>query len=126
MGKKAEAEIIRHTKEYIQTLASIRQVEVLDHFPRQKKLLKGIAGSWEIAIPIEEGVFNLGQEKQRLEKELSKIRLDIEKIETRLKNTDFLNRAPKEVIEEAKRKLRDLQGKKTKLEESLKHILSLM
>jgi len=126
VGKKAEAEIIRDTKEYIQTLANIRQVEILDHFPRQKKLLKGIAGSWEIAIPIEEGVFNLNQEKQRLEKELSKIMLDIEKIETRLKNTNFLNRAPKEVIKETKGKLRDLQGKKTKLEESLEHILSLI
>jgi valyl-tRNA synthetase len=51
VGKKAEAEIIRDTKEYIQTLANICQVEILDHFPRQKKLLKGIAGSWEIAIP---------------------------------------------------------------------------
>jgi valyl-tRNA synthetase len=126
VGKKAEAEIIRHTKEYIQTLANIRQVEILEHFPKEKKLLKGIAGSWEIAIPIEEGVFNLDQEKQRLEKELSKIKLDIDKIETRLKNTNFLDRAPKEVIKEAKGKLRDLQGKKTKLEESLKHIISLI
>ncbi|NIO49022.1 MAG: valine--tRNA ligase [Candidatus Aminicenantes bacterium] len=126
VGKKAEAEIIRHTKDYIQTLANIRQVEILDHFPRQKKLLKGIAGSWEIAIPIEEGVFNLNQEKQRLEKEISKITLDIEKIETRFKNANFLNRAPKEVIKETKGKLRDLRGKKTKLEESLNHVLSLL
>ncbi len=126
VGKKAEAEIIRHTMEYIQTLANIRQVEILDHFPQKKKLLKGIAGSWEIAIPIEEGVFDLNQEKLRLEKELSKIMSDIEKIETRLKNTSFLNRAPKEVIKEAKGKLRVLQGKKTKLEESLKHIISLI
>ncbi|TET69537.1 MAG: valine--tRNA ligase [Candidatus Aminicenantes bacterium] len=126
VGKKTEAEIIRHNKEYIQALANIRQVEILDHFPQQKKFLKGIAGSWEIAIPIEEGVFNLNQEKQRLEKELSKIMLEIEKIESRLKNTNFLNRAPKEVIKETKGKLRDLRDKKTKLEESLKHILSLI
>ncbi len=126
VGKKAEAEIIRHNKEYIQALANIRQVEILDHFPQQKKFLKAIAGSWEIAIPIEEGVFDLNQEKQRLEKELSKIMLEIEKIESRLKNTNFLNRAPKEVIKETKGKLRDLQSKKTKLEESLKHILSLI
>lgn len=126
VGKKAEAEIIRHNKEYIQALANIRQVEILDHFPQQKKFLKGIAGSWEIAIPIEEGVFNLNQEKQRLEKELSKIMLEIEKIESRLKKTNFLNRAPKEVINETKGKLLDLGGKKAKLEESLKHILSLI
>lgn len=126
VGKKTEAEIIRHNKEYIQALANIRQVEILDHFPQQKKFLKGIAGSWEIAIPIEEGVFNLNQEKQRLEKELSKIMLEIEKIESRLKNTNFLNRAPKDVIKETKGKLQDLRDKKTKLEESLKHILSLI
>ena len=126
VGKKADAEIIHHNKEYIQALANIRQVEILDHFPQQKKFLKGIAGSWEIAIPIEEGVFNLNQEKQRLEKELSKTMLEIEKIESRLKNTNFLNRAPKEVINETKGKLRDLGGKKAKLEESLKHILSLI
>jgi valyl-tRNA synthetase len=126
VGKKTEAEIIRHNKEYIQTLANIRQVEILEHFPQQKKFLKGIAGSWEIAIPIEEGVFNLNQEKERLEKELSKIMLEIEKIESRLKNTNFLNRAPKEVVKETKGKLRDLRDKKTKTEESLKHILSLI
>ena len=126
VGKKAEAEIIRHNKEYIQTLANIRQVEIMEHFPQQKKFLKGIAGSWEIAIPIEEGVFNLNQEKERLEKELSKIMLEIEKIESRLKNTNFLNRAPKEVVKETKGKLRDLRDKKTKTEESLKHILSLI
>jgi valyl-tRNA synthetase len=126
VGKKAEAEIILHTKDYIQTLANIGQVEILDHFPRQKKLLKGIAGSWEIAIPIEEGVFNLNQEKQRLEKELSKITLDIDKVEARLKNTNFLKRAPQEVVNETKGKLRDLRSKKTKLDESLDHILSLI
>ena len=126
VGKKTEAEIIRHNKEYIQALANIGQVEILDHFPQQKKFLKGIAGSWEIAIPIEEGVFNLNQEKERLEKELSKIMLEIEKIESRLKNTNFLNRAPKEVVKETKGKLRDLRDKKTKTEESLKHILSLI
>jgi valyl-tRNA synthetase len=126
VGEQVEVQIIRQNQEYVQTLANIRQVEILEHFPQEKKLLKGIAGSWEIAIPIEEGVFNLDQEKQRLEKELSKIKLDIEKIETRLNNTNFLNRAPKEVIKEAKGKLRDLQGKETKLEESLKHILSLI
>ena len=60
------------------------------------------------------------------EKELSKIMLEIEKIESRLQNTNFLDRAPKEVIKETKGKLRDLRDKKTKLEESLKHILSLI
>ena len=124
--KEKEKQIILENQTYIQTLANIGAVEILDCFPEEKKLLKGIAGSWEIAIPIEEGVFNLEQEKRRLEKELVKITQDMQRIEQRLQNQDFLKRAPSEIIQETKERLKKLQEKKIKLEESFKHILSLI
>ncbi|MBA7665981.1 Valine--tRNA ligase [subsurface metagenome] len=124
--KDEEKKIILENQTYIRTLASIRKIEILDRFPDEKKLLKGVAGSWEIAIPIEEGVFDLQQEKQRLEKGLSKVTQDIERIEKRLQNTDFLKRAPRDVVQEKKGRLQELQAKKTKLEESLEHVLSLI
>jgi valyl-tRNA synthetase len=124
--KDEEKRVILDNQTYIQTLANIRKIETLDQFPDEKKLMKGIAGSWEIAIPIEEGVFNLEQEKQRLDKELAKIAQDSERIEKRLQNTDFRKRAPKNVIQETKGRLQELQAKKAKLEESLEHILSLI
>ena len=124
--KDEEKKIILDNQTYIQTLASIRKIEILDRFPDEKKLLKGVAGSWEIAIPIEEGVFDLQQEEQRLEKGLSKVTQDIERIEKRLQNADFLKHAPKDVIQEKKGRLQKLQAKKTKLEESLEHVLSLI
>ena len=124
--KEEDKRIISENQTYIQTLANIRKIEMLDRFPAEKKLLKGVAGTWEIAIPIEEGVFNLEQEKQRLDKELVKITQDIERIEKRLQNKDFLKRAPKDVIQETKGRLQELQAKKVKLEESFEHILSLI
>jgi len=124
--KDEEKRVILDNQTYIQTLANIRRIETFDQFPDEKKLLKGVAGSWEIAIPIEEGVFNLKQEKQRLDKELAKITQDIERIEKRLQNTDFLKHAPKNVIQETKGRVQELQAKKAKLEESLEHILSLI
>jgi len=126
VNKEEEKQIIRKNQTCIQTLANIRQVEIWDYFPQEKKLLKGVAGSWEIAIPLEEGVFDLEREKQRLEKELAKIMLDIEKIEKRLHKDNFINRAPKEVIQETEARLQELQNKKIKLERSLEHILSLI
>jgi len=110
----------------VMDLANIQKIEILDRFPAEQKLLKGIAGTWEIAIPIEGGVFKLEQEKKRLEKELSKIAQDIERAEKRLQNGDFLKRAPKKVIQETKDRLKEFQAKKKKLEESLEHILSLI
>jgi len=124
--KDEEKRLILDNQTYIQTLANIRRIETFDQLPDEKKFLKGVAGSWEIAIPIEEGVFNLKQEKQRLDKELAKITQDIERIEKRLQNTDFLKHAPKNVIQETKGRVQELQAKKAKLEESLEHILSLI
>ena len=116
--------ILQHLK-YIQALANVRKVEVYDKFPAERKLLKGMAGTWEIAIPFEEGLINLGQERQRLERELSKIKTEIEKIEHRLKQKDFFDRAPEKVIQETKERLKDLQDKKKRLELNLEHLLTL-
>jgi valyl-tRNA synthetase len=124
--EEKEKQFIHRNEAYIQSLANIRHIEILDRFPKQKKLLKGIAGSWEIAIPIEEGIFDVQQEKQRLEREFSKIKVEAEKLEKRVKNANFLERAPKEVTQETKGRLSELLSKKTKLEQNLKHILSLI
>jgi valyl-tRNA synthetase len=125
-GKRdEEKELIQKHQAYIQTLANISEIKIWDKFPLQKKLLKGVVGSWEVVLPLE-GIFNLEQEKMRLEKELSKIILEIEKIERRFQDANFLSRAPKEVIEETKNRLQELQTRKTKTEESLGQIISLI
>lgn len=125
VSERKEREMIQRHEVYIQTLANIRQVDIWDDFPKKKRLLRGMSGSWEIAIPLE-GVFGLEQEKQRLEREIAKITSDIKKIESRLENEDFLKKAPKAVIQEAKTRLRRLQNQKVKLEQSLEHVLSLI
>ncbi len=124
--QEKEKALIRSYQVYIQVLSNIRQISVRDKLPSEKKILKGMAGSWEIAIPLEEGLIDLKKEKERVEKELSRISKDIHKIQERLQNTHFLDRAPEEVIQEAKERLQSLQEKKSKLEESLEHVLSLL
>jgi valyl-tRNA synthetase len=125
VNKRKEREIIQRHKVYFQTLANVHQIDIGDGFPKKKRLLKGVSGSWEIAIPLE-GVFGLGQEKKRLEREIVKITSDIKKTETRLENEDFLKKAPRAVIQEAKTRLKRLQNRKAKLEQSLEHIRSLI
>jgi len=124
-GKKEER-IIREYQAYFETLANVKNLEVLDEFPKGQKLLKGVAGSIEIAIPLEEGLVDFGKEKSRLEREIEKINSEIEKIEKRLGNKGFLNRAPKDVIEETKERLEELQIRSKKFKENLEHILLLI
>ena len=124
--QEKEKALIRSHQVYIQSLSNIRKLSIRDEFPEEQAILKGMVGAWEIAIPLEEGLIDLKKEKQRIEKELSKISTDIQKIEEKLQNINFLDRAPEEVIQEAKERRQGLQEMKSKMEESLEHILSLL
>ena len=125
-NKEEEKQVVREHQDYFQTLANVRKVDILSDFPQKEKLLKGVAGSWEIAIPLEEGLIDFDQERKRLEKEISKINLELEKIEDRLRNENFLNRAPEDLVRETKTRLYELEEKRTKLKENLEHIVSLI
>ena len=113
--------ILEH-KKYIQSLASVKEIEVLIQFPSKKKMIKGVAGSLEVGIPVEPGLIDFTVEKKRLEKELRKIKEDSEKLQRRLENESFIQRAPEKVIDETKQGLKELREKKAKLEQNLKQI----
>jgi len=87
-------------------------------------MLKGVSGAIEMAIPLEEGLVDFAKEKGRLEKELMKIETEIDKIENRLGNDAFVEKAPKEVVEDAKSRLKELHDRKKRLTENLTQVLS--
>jgi valyl-tRNA synthetase len=124
-GKKEE-QIIREYQVYFEALANVKDVEILDELPKGKKLLKGVSGPIEVAIPLEEGLVDFRKEKSRLEREIEKVNAEIKKIEKRLGNKGFLERAPEKVIEETKDRMEKLQGQSKKLKENLEHILPLI
>ena len=121
---KQEEKAIRTHRVYFEVLANVDSMEILDEFPEGQRMLKGVAGSIEMAIPLEEGLVDFAKEKQRLEKELTKIQAEIEKIESRLGNEAFVEKAPKEVVEETKIRLKELQNRNKRLGENLSHVLS--
>ncbi len=123
---KQEKKAIREHQVYFEVLANVESLEILDEFPEGQMMLKGVAGSIEMAIPLEKGLVDFEKEKQRLEKELTKIKAEIEKIESRLGNESFVEKAPKEVVEETKTRLQELQDRNKRLSENLENILSLL
>jgi len=110
---------------YILALAGAAKLMIMDGFPSDKKMLKGVAGRFEIGIPLVDAS-NLGQEKERLEREIAKVTIEAGKVEARLQNEDFLARAPQAVIEENRGRLKEFLDKKEKLNKNLEHIRSLL
>ena len=80
------------------------------------------ADSVEVAkVPeVVEGIIDLVQERDRLQKELAKVARDIEVFSKKLSNKNFVDKAPKDVVEKDTAKLEEFKVKREKLEQSLK------
>ncbi|MFQ6069366.1 MAG: valine--tRNA ligase [Candidatus Aminicenantales bacterium] len=116
-----EKEVILRNRRSIETLAGLNEIQMVEEFPREKCLLKGVSSSGEIALLAKSDV-HLERERERLEREIVKVKREIGKIEGRLKNTNFLQRAPREVVSRTKQRLVELRRRKSKLELGKKNV----
>jgi len=58
------------------------------------------------------------RERERLDKEIAKIANDLRALEAKLQNSSFIDRAPAAVVEDHRRRLKDLSGQLAKLEQA--------
>jgi len=122
-----EAErVLRTHRDDFQVLGHVQEMEFVEAFPAGEKFLKGVTGSLELAIPLEEGAIDLELERQRLEREIAKVESDAAKIRSRLENQAFLEKAPAEVVRRDEERLEVLRLREEKLRANLEHILSLL
>ena len=70
-------------------------------------------------------VIDVGQEVSRLEKELGKVDFEIKKIEQKLENKNFIDKAPEAVVDEQRTRVEDYRQSRTKLNEALKRLSEL-
>ena len=68
------------------------------------------------------GVIDLAQERDRLEREIGKVDVDIAKAEKKLGNEAFMAKAPPEVIETQKERLEEGLDQRTKLTAALSRL----
>jgi valyl-tRNA synthetase len=70
------------------------------------------------ALPLE-GIVDVGAEKVRLSKEIAKLKGDAERIEAKLNNSDFVARAPEQIVEENRERLAEALSRREKLNAAL-------
>ena len=69
-------------------------------------------------MPVE-GLIDINEEVKRLEKDLIKLKSDIDKTAKKLDNKEFLNKAPEDVIEKEKNKFEEYSFQINKIEDVL-------
>ncbi|MBY0531015.1 MAG: valine--tRNA ligase [Xanthobacteraceae bacterium] len=73
------------------------------------------------ALPLA-GVVDLAAERARLEKEIAKCDADIQRVDKKLENKDFVARAPQEILDLENERRREAEDRKTKILEALERL----
>jgi valyl-tRNA synthetase len=85
----------------------------------------GVAGKLPVAVPLA-GIVDVAAERVRHDKELLKVGKEIDGLEKRLANREFVAKAPAEVVEEMRERLRHAQDRRTQVAEAIKRLSQLV
>jgi valyl-tRNA synthetase len=107
--------------DYIKKLAKVEELKAGENITKPKASASAIVKSSEIYVPLE-GLIDLDVERQRLQKEITRLEGSLAGIEKKLSNEKFVSGAPAEVVEKERTKQRDWQENLRKLKEILSNL----
>jgi len=99
---------------YISTLARLSHIELMAEGERPAGSAAAVVQGMEIFVPLA-GLVDFDEEIQRLTKAIAKLEADRKKIQAKLGNPKFLERAPAEIVDKEKGRLEELEEKLGKL-----------
>ena len=112
---------ISNNVELITNLAKLEKIIFSDEEKLIENHIISTVDEITLIIPLE-GLINVEDEKNRLNKELAHIESEITIIEKRLKNQSFIEKAPQKVVEEIRKKFDIYIMKKDEIKKALKSI----
>jgi len=110
-GTRVEAHLSALTR-----LARLESVDYVDDAPRDSAQL--ILGEATFVLPLA-GVIDLDAERARLTKDLARLDDEIDKIDKKLGNAQFVAKAPEEVIEEQRQRRAEAIDRRNRIAEAL-------
>jgi valyl-tRNA synthetase len=117
-SRKSE-KILKDNLHYIKALARADELKTGMDIEKPEGSATAVKGSMEIFVPLK-GLLNIAAELDRLMKDMAKVELSIASLNKKLFNDDFLEKAPKEIIEKEKAKYEELIHMKDRITESIK------
>jgi len=123
-GPESSLEFLRSHEAYLCALARAATVEYLAKGERPKGAATAVVQDTEIYLPLE-GMINLGEERERLVKEVGKVEEELSRVRKKLGNHEFLSKAKEEVIQREREKSERFEEKMRTLQRSLQRLLEI-
>jgi len=109
-------ELIRNNEMSVIKLAKVSKISY--NIKRPKLTASAVVQGLELYLPLE-GLIDIEVEKNRLQKEIERLENQLDALQKKLLNRDFVARAPKEVIEKEQQKKENWESSIKKLQTSL-------
>ena len=119
-----DAERINNYSQFLIKMASLDSIRLLEPNEEEPMSATALVGQMEILIPMA-GFIDKEAEIARLTKEAGKLEQNIQKLEGKLSNAAFVDKAPAEVVEKERSILADNKLALEKLREQIQKISSL-
>jgi valyl-tRNA synthetase len=123
-GSAVDEQSLNNNRHYLQKLARLESITWLNADEVTPESAIALIGELKILIPIA-GLIDKEAELVRLDKEIQKIVKELPRIEGKLSNPSFVDKAPQDVIDKEKAKLADLHSILNNLEQQRSKIQSL-
>ncbi|NNF58634.1 MAG: valine--tRNA ligase [Rhodothermaceae bacterium] len=103
---------------YITRMARLEDVSIQGGGEKPKASAAAVVGQVEVFVPLA-GMIDLSVERERLEKEIAQKAGFLKSVEGKLRNENFVSRAPAEVVEKERQKAEDAKAELEKLRANL-------
>jgi valyl-tRNA synthetase len=118
-----ETESLHAAQQYIVALGRLESFDITTGTEVPEGSAVARSGRVEVIVPLE-GLVDFDEERRRLTKLLAKLDEEIGRVDKKLNNPNFVQRAPEAVVEKERGKLAALQAERTTLEQGLAQLPS--
>jgi valyl-tRNA synthetase len=106
--------LITQSADQIKRLARVEDITIADALPAIESAARDIIAGMEIAVPLG-GLIDFDKERERIIKEMTRKENEARSLAGRLDNISFMERAPREVVQEARSRHEELIAEIEKL-----------
>ncbi|MGE0105018.1 MAG: valine--tRNA ligase [Blastocatellales bacterium] len=114
-------DVVERMDPHIRRLARLESLEVVEDLGPARGSARAVISGATIDVPLE-GLIDFEKEKARLEKEMTKLAGEREKLEKQLGNQDFVKRAAADVVAAARQRAAELDDQMVKLRATIESL----
>ena len=118
-GREKEMQVLKNYSATIVQMAKISSLQIGKNVKRPKESAVANIGRVETYVVLSD-LIDIQVERQRIESALSDVEKMIRGLEGRLKNEEFLKKAPEAIVQKERQRAEELENRKKRLEENLK------